>query len=98
MMKDTDRVEWPPVTYERRPWDQPADIPLSRRQRLAHRGPYGAAVAPKIAATELHLPNAITALAEDAPDFGIPVADEEGEGGEEEARADDRRQALSAVG
>src|SRR5690554_506011 len=66
MMKDTDRVEWPPVTYERRPWDQPADIPLSRRQRLAHRGPYGAAVAPKIAATELHLPNAITALAEDA--------------------------------
>lgn len=26
----------------------------------------------------------LTALAEDAPDFGIPVADEEGEGGEEE--------------
>lgn len=65
-MKDTDGVEWPQITYERRPWDPPLDVPLSRRQRLAHRGPYMAAVAPEVAATELRLPSSIMALAEDA--------------------------------
>lgn len=65
-MKEKSSVEWPPVTYEQRPWNPLDDVPLSRRQRLAHRGPYMAAVVPEVAATELHLPSSIIALAEDA--------------------------------
>lgn len=39
---------WPPVESEERPWQPRFDQPMSRRARLASRGPYRAAVPPPI--------------------------------------------------
>lgn len=58
---------WPPVTWEERSWTPtiPAEL-VSRRVRQRHTGPYRAAVVPHIAAREITLPGAVTALVDEA--------------------------------
>ena len=58
---------WPTVGYETLPWHSEAQPgTASRRQVLRHRGPYQAAVPAKIAELSSHLPDVVTAAAEDA--------------------------------
>ena len=42
-------MKWPPVRFERRPWEYDPDVPAPRRVRAAHRGDYRAAVPANIA-------------------------------------------------
>lgn len=56
----------PAVGWESVPWDRPADRSASRRQQLAARGPYRAAVPAEIAAADLRLAPGLHAEAEDA--------------------------------
>jgi len=58
---------WPAIGYETLPWHSEARPgTASRRATRRHRGPYQAAVPPKIAELSLHLPADVTATAEDA--------------------------------
>lgn len=54
------------VGWEALPWQQDPARPASRRQRLAARGPYRAAIPASIADADLHLGAALLAEAEDA--------------------------------
>ena len=42
-------MKWPPVRFERRPWEYDPDVPAPRRVRAVHRGDYRAAVPANIA-------------------------------------------------
>jgi Fic family protein len=58
---------WPPLRYETLPWEgrhEPGTASRSQRQR--HRGPYQAAIPPRIAELDLDLPTQLRAAAEDA--------------------------------
>lgn len=57
---------WPEITYEERPWDADPDQGASRRQRLLARGPYEAAVVPKIAGLDPQTDSRTQALVEAA--------------------------------
>ncbi|UKA50774.1 Fic family protein [Arthrobacter sp. FW305-123] len=57
---------WPTVGYEAHPWESGPDRGASRRQRLLARGPYDAAVAPKIAGLDPAVDSRTQALAEAA--------------------------------
>lgn len=62
---------WPPVAWEERPWTSVNDGE-SRRRQLAARGPYAAAVPPRIA--ELDLPVLDPGLVVDAEDAVVALA------------------------
>jgi len=49
MNADPSKAAWPPVRFERRPWDYDPDLPVPRRVRAAHRGDYQAAIPASIA-------------------------------------------------
>ena len=49
MNADPPGATWPPVRFERRPWDHDPDLPAPRRVRAEHRGDYRAAVPASIA-------------------------------------------------
>ena len=49
MNVDSPAAKWPPVRFERRPWEYDPDVPAPRRVRAAHRGDYRAAVPASIA-------------------------------------------------
>jgi Fic family protein len=49
MNADPSKTAWPPVRFERRPWDYDPDLPVPRRVRTAHRGDYRAAIPASIA-------------------------------------------------
>ena len=49
MVTDSAAAKWPPVRFERRPWEYDPDVPAPRRVRAAHRGDYRAAVPANIA-------------------------------------------------
>jgi Fic family protein len=66
MVSDREGTNWPAIAYESRPWDLDPHAPVSRTARRRARGPYEAAVPPAIADTELVLPAAVLAQAEDA--------------------------------
>lgn len=57
---------WPAVETERHEWTSSLDEPMSRRARLAARGPYVASVPPFIAEVQPVLPPAVLAVADDA--------------------------------
>ena len=58
-------VAWPAVTYESLPWE-PAEEPASRTARRRYRGPYEAAVVPRIAGVAIVLPSETAAVVEEA--------------------------------
>lgn len=62
-----DGDSWPPVTTQELGWTPriPVDL-ISRSVREAHRGPYRAAVVPRIASSTLRLPGEVSALVSDA--------------------------------
>ncbi len=66
LRKKATRDLWPAAEYESHPWQRADDEVASRRQRRAARGPYRAAVPPKIATRRVDLPSEVLALAEDA--------------------------------
>ena len=57
---------WPRVAYERLPWVAHETSLASRRERLAHQGPYQAAVPPHIADARLELPADLVTLVDEA--------------------------------
>ena len=57
---------WPAIGHEQIQWTAAPDVSQSRRQRLLARGPYQAAVVPKISAGEPAVRGNISALAEEA--------------------------------
>lgn len=57
---------WPAVTYEDQQWVSKFDASLSRRARMAARGPYKAAVLGKIAQAMPSISSEVLALADDA--------------------------------
>lgn len=61
-----EEIPWPLITYESRPWQRADDIIASRKQILAARGPYSAAVVPTIAHQNFTLSGQLQALTEDA--------------------------------
>lgn len=63
---DRARVEWPPTTYEPRPWERSGYEVASRRQLRAASGPYGAAVPPLVAERTIAMPADLLAASEDA--------------------------------
>lgn len=56
---------WPAVTFETRSWEV-ADRYVSKSQRRKHAGSYAAAITPKIAAVDPHLPAYLVAESEEA--------------------------------
>lgn len=56
---------WPALTYEKRPWTVKAGY-VSQTQRRKHAGPYEAAVVPRIADRNPHLPASLLADSEEA--------------------------------
>lgn len=63
MSKETD---WPPLTFEQRPWTTEPAPGVSRRQRLLARGPYEAAVPPAISDLDPGVDSATQSLVETA--------------------------------
>ena len=58
---------WSTIAYEERPWKLPDGVPIPRRRRIAHAGPYLAAVPAHISGvTNLEVSTDILALAEEA--------------------------------
>lgn len=57
---------WPAVGWEQVPWTADEALPTSRTARRRYRGPYRAAVLPRIRDVQLRLPSTIAAAAEDA--------------------------------
>lgn len=57
---------WPAIGFETVPWERNDDPGISRRQTLKHRGPYQAAVVPKIATQKLQLDVTAIAIADEA--------------------------------
>jgi Fic family protein len=57
---------WPVLDYEDLPWHLDESVPTSRTARRRHRGPYRAALVPKIANEDLRLPRGLAAVVEDA--------------------------------
>lgn len=57
---------WPAIGFETLPWERTEDPGTSRRQTLKHRGPYQAAVVPKIANQKLQLDVTSISLADEA--------------------------------
>jgi Fic family protein len=62
-----DRVPapWPALEYERLPWETDDTVPAPRSGRRRHRGPYEAAIAPRIAAGHVLLPADVAALVDE---------------------------------
>lgn len=71
---------WPFVGSEEHSWEQAESIPMSRAARRRHRGPYRAAVVPKIATLPVSLPPEVSALVDDA---GAEIARFDAEMGQE---------------
>lgn len=69
---------WPPVALEERPWSSRLDQPMSRRARLASRGPYRAAVPPPI---EIAIPQVDPDVLAAADDAGRELARFDAEAG-----------------
>lgn len=57
---------WPAIGFKNLPWQGAPNQQISRRQALKHRGPYQAAVVPKISGQQLNLPSSVLALADEA--------------------------------
>ena len=57
---------WPALAREPRPWSLPDDASLPRRRRIAHSGPYEAAVPLPIAHRDVPLSGEVLALADEA--------------------------------
>lgn len=70
--------DWPAVAFEARPWNSRIDQPMSRRARLASRGPYRAAVLPPI---EIAVPRIDPDVAAAADDAGRELARFDAEAG-----------------
>lgn len=60
------QMEWLPTGAEQREWTPSVDAPMSRRARLAARGPYTASVPAHIAHAVPQISNEVLALADDA--------------------------------
>src|ERR687893_462755 len=72
-------ASWPPITWEEWPWEA-ADHGQSRRAQLRARGPYRAALPPRIAGLELPGLDPVTAVA--VEDAIVSLARFDGEYGE----------------
>jgi Fic family protein len=57
---------WPAVEYETLPWEPSASLPISRTVARRYRGPYPAAVVPRISELEVGLPPELSALVDEA--------------------------------
>lgn len=57
---------WLPVTYERLPWVVDETSLASRRERIAHKGPYQAAIPPYISDIDVELPADLVTLVDEA--------------------------------
>lgn len=62
----SDTRPWPALSYEEYPWEADTSVPASRSARRRHRGPYRAALPPKIAGRSVPLSSETAAVVDDA--------------------------------